>query len=728
MSANFYKTKKSNLVITVIISILTIAACSPAMTNLTKTVETTPDDPAAISETKTSGTQQTVEPVAPPGFIFPGNLAKISLENLQNIGEQAVVFPYIPPYYQLSNDGLRVAVGDMQTVEILDVASDKVISSIPVSLPDCDYGFDRYFRLNADGTFIALVNGQSIQVWQVGGGLIYESPLFSGFTSNAPTCGVDFPELALSPDSKLLAISGMAYSRTSVKRFFRIVDILSNSVVYEWNGNNNALHGNLYTFYGLSFSDDGRLLQTFDPLRFIRSEGNVQQAFRFWSVGDWMEVERASLLVEESFKPGQLLFPWSDSGILEIRSKVTGEVSVKINAVGCEWDSPCETRFSDDAGQAVVLNHAGEKIQFKNDNLHPAISNWDLANNQEIHSESGLFRDLEGVLPQDSGKLLRADQLAAEGKGSTEWWTFKDHFSGLQSASDGSVKFTPLASNSKNSQDCQFCDTCSVDSEMGEITCPEGIIDSEGEQITLKKEGGQFVLVRQSGDEATAVGEIALPKEADLSKTRVRLLGYSIPRQTLFYCVDENLRQEGCYIYDPYMKKALAAPEDISFLRFSPDGSKAVYVNRKVNALFFYDLSARSLARKYAYQARAYPVNPVFSNDGSTLYYVIQNLNNASDLSVEILEPQTAKSLSRVSLKKAGIITPTVFSISSDGSFWALAGKNGEVSVISPEKGVLLHRWQAHTDGIIGMAIASDQQWLLTMGENGILKYWGVEK
>jgi WD40 repeat protein len=728
MVNTFKKSKEIYRVLAALLLILIFAACSPAMTDLTKTVETAPVTPAAISETKTPDTEQPVAPAAPPGYIMPGKLAKISLENLQDIGEQAAVFPYVPPYYQFSNDGSRIAVGDMQTVEIWDAASDKVISSIPALLPDCDFGFDRYFRLNADGTFIALVNGQSIQVWQVGGGLIYESPLFSGFTSNAPTCGVDFPELALSPDGRLLAVSGMAYSSTSVKRFFRVVDILSNTVVYEWNGNNNALHGNLYTFYGLGFSDDGKLLQTFDPLRFIRSEGNVQQAFRFWSVGDWLEVERASPLVEESFQPGQLLFPWSDSGAIEIRSKVTGDASAKINSAGCEWDSPCETRFSDDGGLAVVLNHAGEKIQYKNDNLHSSISIRNLANNQEIRSESGMFRDLEGVLAQGSGKLLRADQLAAEGKGSTEWWTFKDHFSGLQSASDGSVKFTPLVSNSNNSQDCQFCDTCSIDSEMGEITCSEGIVDSEGERITLKKEGGQFVLVRQSAAEATVIGEIALPKEVDLSKTRVRLLGYSMPQQTLFYCVDENLRQEGCYIFDPYMKKALAAPEDISFLRLSPNGSKAVFINRKVNALFFYDLSTRSLARKYAYQARAYPVNPVFSNDGSTLYYVIQNLNNASDLSVEILDAQTAKSLSRVSLKKAGITTPTVFSISSEGSFWVFAGKNGEVTVISPEKGVLLHRWQAHTDGIVGMAIASDQQWLLTMGENGILKYWGVEE
>ena len=719
---------KIRRIITAFIFIILIAACSPIITDLPDNDVATSGTSANIIETKVPDGEQTAQSVSRPLFSLPDSLVNISLDNLQDISELASVFPYFPPYYQFSNDESRVAMGDMQKIEIWDVASEKIIFSIPASLPDCDFGFDRYFRLNVDGSFIALVNGQSIQVWQVGGGLIYENPLFNGFASNALTCGADSPELALSPDGKLLAVSGMAYSRTSVKRFFRVVDVLSNKVLYEWDGKNDALHGNLYSFYGLGFSDDGKLLQTFDPTRFIRSEGDVHLAFRFWSVGDLQEVERTSQLVGESFQPGQLLFPWSDSGVIEIRSKVTGEVSAKINVKGCQWDSPCETRFSPDGKQAIVLNHAGEKFQFKNNTLHLSISIWDLTKNQEHSNESGLFRDLEGVLVQDDGKLLQADQVNTEAQESSGWWTFKDHFAGLQVTSDGKATFTPLAVNSNGIQDCQFCATCLVDSEMGEITCSKGLIDSEGERIYLTEEGGQFVLARQSGNKENIIGAIALPELADPSKARVRLLGYSMPLQTLFYCVDENLRQKVCFIYDPYMEKVIATTEDISSLRLSPDGLQAAFINRTANALFFYDLSAKTLTRKYPYQARVFPVNPVFSRDGSTLYYVIQNLNNANGLSVEVLDTQTAKSSGRVSLEKAGITSPTVFSVSTDGTFWAIAGRNGEVSMFSPEKGMLLHRWQAHTDEIIGMEVASDQKWLLTMGGNGILKFWGVEQ
>ena len=116
----------------------------------------------------------------------------------------------------------------MQTVEIREAATGELVSTIPALLPDCDFGFDRYFRLNADGSFIALVNGQNIEVWQVGGGLIYASSTINEFTSNAPVCGADLPELALSPDGRLLAISGIAYGRTTSRRYFRVVDVRAN--------------------------------------------------------------------------------------------------------------------------------------------------------------------------------------------------------------------------------------------------------------------------------------------------------------------------------------------------------------------------------------------------------------------------------------------------------------------------------------------------------------------
>ena len=728
MSAKSTPSKKPFRFFFLIVSAVLITACNSTLANLPKESVAEATASEKTKNTNAYEAEPTAQPVFQPSFSLPDNLVAFSPDNLQSIHELASVYPYFPPYYHISNDGSRIAIGDMQKIEIWDAASGKILSSIPASLPECDFGFDRYFRLNANGSFIALVNAQSIQVWQVGGGLIYGSPLFNGFNSNAPSCGADLPELALSPDGSLLAVSGMVYSSTSVKRYFRVVDILANEVLYEWEGEKDALHGNLYTFYGLGFSDDGRFLQTFDPLRFIRSEGNVYQAFRFWSVNDWHEVQRSSSLLEESIKSGQLLFSLADSGVLEIRSKLTGLKSAEITMDGCLWDAPCETRFSQDGKYAAIINRADGSILFKKEPLHNAISIWDLAENKEIKRESGEFRDLESILVLDDVQILRADQIDGKAATPSGWWTFSDHFSGLVAAGDGKVSFTPLSASSINTQDCQFCATCTVDTGKGETDCANGLIDSEGERIYLKTVNGKQILARQNETGEAVLGEIALPVVTDVTKPRVRLLGYSIPQQTLFYCTDEDSRQSGCFIYDPYRKEIIAEPEDISYLRFSPDGKKAAFFNRKVNALYLYDLSSKILSRKSPYQARGFPINPVFSADGTKFFYIIQNQDNTSDLSVETLDAITWKSYERVSLKKAGIEEPTVFTESRDGAVWAIAGKSGEVWLLSPDKGVLLHRFQAHLDDIIGMEVSLDNKWLLTMGENGILKFWGIEQ
>ena len=65
---------------------------------------------------------------------------------------------------------------------------------------------------------------------------------------------------------------------------------------------------------------------------------------------------------------------------------------------GCLWDAPCETRFSNDGTQAVVINRNGGHFLYKNDVLNALITVWDMAGNKEVSSESGAFRDLESVL------------------------------------------------------------------------------------------------------------------------------------------------------------------------------------------------------------------------------------------------------------------------------------------------------------------------------------------
>ena len=732
MTAKTMLTQRLSVILRPLIAAALLSACLTGGSGLPNGTESSGEPESALAE---PALFEPVEgsptaPAAPaPAFTLPRDLTPITPENARSLRELASVYPFSPPYYHISDDGTRTATGNMQTVEIREAASGALLSAIPAALPDCDFGFDRYFRLNANGAFIALVNGKNIEVWQAGGGLIYSSAISSEFTSNTLACGADLPELALSPDGRLLVISGIAYTRTTSKRYFRVVDVRANEILYEWDGTKDSLYGRLYTYYGLGFSDDGLMLQTFDPTRFIRSKDDIHKSFRFWSVQNWQEVASADDTLTQHFSPGRLLFPWAEDGLIEVRSRLNGSTEDRIPMEGCLWDAPCETRFSADGGWAVVLERTSGQFLYRNDVLNSAFTVWDLAENQAVVRGSGALRDLESVLVKADGSLIRTDLAGSADTIDTEtsgWWTFRDNFSGLQAGRDGRIFFSPLAAASGSSEVCQFCATCSIDAEAGAINCSNGIADTEGGRITLKTEGGQVTAMRQDGTGETLLGTLALPEMAEPAEARVRILGYSQAQQTLFYCADEAQRQAGCFIYDTSLNETLETPEDISFLRFSTNGLTATYFDRTDNALFLYDLSLKKLTRKSPYQSRSTPVNAVFSKNGTTFQYVIQYQNNASDLSVETLDSETWKSYGRTSLKKAGVVSPTAYLESEDGRLWMFAGRNGEVWLLSSDEGVLLHRFQAHQDDIIGMALAPEGTWLLTMGENGILKFWGI--
>jgi hypothetical protein len=445
-------------------------------------------------------------------------------------------------------------------------------------------------------------------------------------------------------------------------------------------------------------------------------------------VDTWQEVEGTDVEAAQHFNAGQLLFPWAEDGLIEVRSRLSGKTTSHIPMEGCLWDAPCETRFSADGSWALILERTGGQFIFKNDLLNSAFTVWDLAKNKAAARGEGALRDLENVLVKADGSLIRADSINGFDSADAEitgWWTFRNHFSGLQADKDGSITFVPLAAYGSSGH-CQFCSTCTIDAEEGAIACREGIADDEGGFLTQKTEGGQITAMRHGASGEARLGVLPLPDAEGSAVLRVRILGYSHAQQALFYCADADQRQAGCFIYDTSLNETLETPEDISFLRFSADGLSASFINRTANALFLYDLASKKMTRKSPYQSRSTPLNAVFSSNGTAFHYVIQYQNNANDLSVETLEPGNWKSLGRTSLRAAGVISPTVFLESKDGGLWAFAGKSGEVWLLSPQKGVLLHRFQAHLDDIIGMALSPDGTWLVTMGENGIIKFWGV--
>jgi len=205
------------------------------------------------------------------------------LKEITEINSFKLFFPY---YYHVSDNGRIAAVGDLEGIRIFDTRTMEILMEIPVKLPDCEFGKGRVFRLNYDGLFIGIATPEFVQVWQVGGGIIFEweNRRYSSHTEDI--CGLDVPELSISPDGKTLVLTGFEKQGSSPVYFFRTIDILKNEVIYEYDGDEENAYGMLNDFPNLGFSPDGRIFQTFDPRRFVLSEWSLHMAFRFWDTSD----------------------------------------------------------------------------------------------------------------------------------------------------------------------------------------------------------------------------------------------------------------------------------------------------------------------------------------------------------------------------------------------------------------------------------------------------------
>jgi hypothetical protein len=66
--------------------------------------------------------------------------------------------------------------------------------------------------------------------------------------------------------------------------------------------------------------------------------------------------------------------------------------------------------------------------------------------------------------------------------------------------------------------------------------------------------------------------------------------------------------------------------------------------------------------------------------------------------------------------------------ISSNGTYWAVGGRQGEVRVWREEGKILHLAWQAHTDTVPTLALGSDGRTLATGSWDGAIKLWDLER
>lgn len=691
----------------------------PTITEMPTAANVTPS-PEDNAGSITEETPETPE----AAVTLPTGLQVINEQNADRIQELAVILPYFPDYYLISDDGRVGAIGGLDGIDILDMDSGSLLSHIPVQLRDCAYGMDRYFRFNQDATFAALAAEGLIQVWQVGGGVIYEASYDYQSDSEIGICGAETPQLALSPDGRFLAVSGVE----SYRQYFKVLDVLENRVVYAWDSkSDDLLHGNLYNYDGLGFSNDGAILQTFDPTRFFALSGSAHEAFRFWSVDDWQELDRNSAEVRNGFSEADLLFALQNDDAILIEDRITGQIRNQLAGTNCSLDYPCGVKLSPNGGMAVILDYRTDPIQYHSDVLATSLEIWDVKEQAVVNQAEVLLRDLDGVLVSDDGTYRFVSENMIEMPLANSWWTSGYNFSGLTLAQDERVLFSPVRITSSIDNSSYYGGICGLDLDDLSVTCEEKFYSVEGNAYALAAQDGLIVLKPVGDAGPSNAVELALPADFD-EDWSVRFLGYSEEYETMFFCLDENRRSQNCLVYNAADEKTLADVEDIYSLRFSPDGSFAVYIDREEKALFLVDLESAKVKKIGAYQSRAWLVNPSFASEGSELVYMIQNLSDENLLSLEWVDADGGDILRRVNLDVMEDVEPDVLSWQSGSGLIALGGDNGWIYILEQNKGKVLYSWQAHADSVIGMTFAAKGKLLVSLGTDGRIRIWGISK
>lgn len=633
------------------------------------------------------------------------------------------ILPAEPEEPLLSPDGGRAARRSAGRLEILDIVSGESLSSFEVNFPDCSFGYHKYYEFNQDGSFIAVISLDAIQVWQVGGGLLFEKLHNLNLSGGAVACGPFLPQVALSADGRLLAISALDIVGGEIRQIFQVIDVFANETIYEWDGDADSPHGNLFGFPALGFSPDGKILQTFDPTRFILASENMHQAFRFWSTETWQGV-RPSGVIRASLDAGRLLFARSDSGKVKIFDKLTGKKVAEIPLEGCALEMPCETVFSPDGTKAAILPR-DNGMQYRRALVYPTVQVWDIVDEEMIREWSGKFLNLDGALVSNLGELVTI--LAGNGEMSLEadWWILTDLFQGLQQGADDRIQFTPTWSRASGSDGCRYCDTCRLDLGQGTIVCQAGVAGDYG-QYTLEVIDGEWWLAKQAHGQTSPLGKLSLEAEAAPGNTRIRLLAISEEWQTAFYCRDVDYRPRACVIDHLGGHQIVEALANISFVRLSPDGKKAAFIDASTHTLYLYDFETRKLARTSHYQARAVAANPEFSPDGLTLYCLVENLRKYGDFSMEVMDVENRKVIRRVSLSKAAMETPTSLVVNAQEDLWVIADRAGDIYLSSPEQGQILRQWSSGQIDLTGLALSPDERLLISMSGSGLINFWGA--
>ncbi len=374
----------------------------------------------------------------------------------------------------------------------------------------------------------------------------------------------------------------------------------------------------------------------------------------------------------------------------------------------------------------ALLNTSVDTLTYHREVLATQLSVWDWGSGAQVAWAQVRLRSLDGVLPAGDGSFLNTADLAQAKPDAVDWWTSSYNFDGLYSGADG-ITFKPQVLDVTPDQDCYFCGTCSLYSADLQLACRNTFLSQENNSWIVSEAAGQIRLQSEKGSSTFALN---LPEETQ-PDWDVRMLGFSETFQTAFYCLDRQGRSQICAIVMGGDNGNLSEVEDFFGRRFSGDGGRAAYINRREKALFLLNLETGRLIKMDAYQSRAWFVNPAFAAPGdetdAELVYVIQNLNDETILSLEWVDGANAKVLRRSTLDTTAIGQPSALSLGAENGLIALGAQDGAIYLLDQEKGKLVTSWQAGTSAVIGLAFAEDDSLLVSLDEQGNIRIWGVE-
>jgi len=655
--------------------------------------------------------------------ITPANVP-ITPENAGNISLKGTIYPYSPVAIDVSADGYIAAVGLDDQIAIYRKGAGEPFFSIDWEKERiCDFDYRQPFQISTDGGFIVVANHSSWQVWQIGGGIIFERERDSATQSGSHVCFPNFPQMAISPDGKFLAIHDMQREDKEFREKFYVIDVLANENVYDWDGSADGMRGDLNRYPGLGFSPDGKYLQVFDPSRYQAQEGNTHQAFRFLNVDSWQEVRLYFSGVQRSYPTGDLLFGHSREDSVRIRDRITGDLVATIEKEGCHWDYPCGVVFSKNGAYAGIMDR--KKIEpFRGIKLVSSATIYNIESGDSTLKTIRPTLSFQSIDLTDDGGLTAIDESLTT-SGNT-WWTTSGYFSGLQRASNGAVQFTPQKANAHSEIDDYYWKTCVLDPPFMDVGCVDYFIDNNGQKWLIAGMADQAGFQFTDVEDAENRFEIPIPKPNGGEEIALRYLGSDQKQQIRYVCVDINRRAEGCSIYDTRRGELLEGLYEFDGVGFSELGYLSAFVDKKERALMIINSDAGTMKKIGTYQAVAYPIPPIFIGDGSELLYFVQTTESTRRIYIERIDALKGKVIERYDVEAIRKMDVSAFAADPKGNLLAIGNADGGVTILETQTMAVITEFDTHQEAIISIEMDASSEHLMTMGRSGIIKVWQV--